>query len=63
MEGNKQLDLGGFTLYDSNAIEYCQDKEKLEQKVLSRTVENVEFIFKSLVDAKRQEVAAIDSLP
>ena len=57
MEANKQIDLGGFTLYDSTPIP--NDPNTLQETLTQRLVENIHFAFEAAVNAKKQEILAI----
>lgn len=61
MEANKQIDLGGFTLYDSTPIP--NDPKNLQENLTNRLVENIYFAFETAVNAKKQEILAIEVLP
>lgn len=61
MEGNKQIDLGGFTLYDSTPI--SADRNEIEQQITDRTINNIYYIFEEAKNAKKQEITNIESLP
>ena len=43
MEANKQIDLGGFTLYDSTPIP--NDPKVLQETLANRLVENIYFAY------------------
>ena len=61
MEANKQIDLGGFTLYDSTPIP--NDPLTLQQTLTDRLVENIHHAFQAAVNAKKQEILNIEILP
>ena len=59
MQDNKQLDLGGFTLYDSTPIEPFTTPAEAEENITNRVVANIYHIFQAAVDTKKQEIADI----
>lgn len=62
MEENRQIDLGGFTLYDSTPLAQS-DNNKMEEAITQRMVENIYFAFQTAVAAKKQELNTLESLP
>lgn len=62
MEENRQIDLGGFTLYDSTPIPSA-DAGKLEEIITQRMVSNIYYAFETAVNAKKQELVTLESLP
>lgn len=63
MTENRMLDLGALTLYDLNAIPPASNPEELEATLTQHLVANVQFIFAKLLEAKKESLAALHSLP
>jgi hypothetical protein len=58
MSNNRELDLGNLTFYDFNALTVGEGEEATDV-ITSQLVENIQFILNSLVEIKKQEVAAV----
>ena len=61
MQENRQIDLGGFTLYDSTPSPMTA--KNIDEQVTNRMVENIQYIFEEAKNTKKQEIATIESLP
>lgn len=59
MQENKQIDIGGFTLYDSSAVEVGRTSEETENNITNALVQNIFEVFQMAVNTKKQEIAEL----
>lgn len=53
MQQNKQIDLGGFTLYDSTPFNSTNVKD-IQDLITQRMVSNIYFAFETAVNSKKE---------
>lgn len=51
MEGNRQIDLGSLTLYDSTPID---TKDNIDDAITNRLIDNIYFVFQEAANTKKK---------
>lgn len=63
MSGNRELDLGSLTLYDSTALPIVEPSEDIHEIITARFVDNFKYVFSELMSLRKQELTRIESVP